>query len=415
MDKPIKKSNNHRRWYAVVAVVLAIGSIAWLASASRSFTLSIPKSDIQVEQVVSGQFFYYISLNASVQPNRSQLLDSKATGTVDMIFVEDGETVNKGDTLLKLSNPELELEVMQREGQLIEQLNAQRQTMLLINQNDFALREQLVEVDYQIELEGKRFDRAEQMLTENLIAVADYEPTAAQYDYYKARRNMLNSAYQQDSLARIRQLAQIRITEERLLNNLEAVGQLLNRLYVLAPIDGRLSNFEAIVGQSIANGDRLGEIYRLDAPLLEAEVDEYYLDMIELGQGGRALLRGDSLSVQVYKIFPSVEGGRFRVQLRIEPPEVERLSLVKGQSVRILLYFGRVAESLLIPEGDFYNSTGGDWVFVLKDDIARRVDIDLGRRNPDFYEVISGLHEGDQVIVSDYRNWIDYSTIQIQP
>ncbi|MEO0790264.1 MAG: efflux RND transporter periplasmic adaptor subunit, partial [Bacteroidota bacterium] len=410
MDQPIQKQKKHKLAYAAVPIALGLGTLVWLGVTRQANGLTVSREQIQVKAVVSDQFYEYISLSASVEPSTSRLLDSRSAGTVDRILQENGSVVERGDTLLKLSNPELELEVMQREGQLIEQLNAQRQTMLLINQNDFALREQIIEVDYQLELERLRYQRATQMLEDDLIALAEYEPTAAQFDYYTIRKDMLSQAYRQDSVARSRQLSQISAIEGRLLDNLKAVGQILDRLYVLAPISGRLSSFEVQAGQSISTGDRIGEIYQLDQPQLEAEVDEYYLDKIELGQSGRALLRGDSLSVRVSKIFPSVTGGRFRVRLELVDNELPTPTLVKGQSVRVLLYFGRSAKSVLLPEGEFYNSTGGDWVFVLEGEQARRVDISLGRRNPDYYEVISGLHAGEQVIVSDYRAWLEYSS-----
>ncbi|MEM8583701.1 MAG: efflux RND transporter periplasmic adaptor subunit, partial [Bacteroidota bacterium] len=350
MDKPIQSTKKRWLWYAGIPLAISVFAILWLAASSQSRTLAIERDQVQLGTIVSDQFFEYISLNAAVEPAVSQLLDSRAAGTVDRIFKEDGAVVEQGDTLLKLSNPELELEVMQREGQLIEQLNAQRQTLLLINQNDFALREQIIEVDYQLKLEQQQFERATRLLADELIAPADYEPTAAQYEYYNTRKSMLSRAFRQDSLDRNRQLIQIRETEERLLSNLQAVGQILDRLYVIAPISGRLSNFDIQVGQSISNGDRIGEVYQLNQGQLEAEVDEFYLDKIELGQTGSALFKGDSLSVEVTKIYPSVSGGRFRVRLEIVDSEQEVITLVRGQSVRVLLYFGSSARSLLLPE-----------------------------------------------------------------
>ena len=414
MDK--QRTRRKKRPYWVGAIAIAITTIGWFVwqSGSGGQSVRIDSNTLTIRPVTAARFYEYINLSGRVLPSETRLLDCRMPGTVEVRYAESGDYLNAGDTLLRLRNAELELEVMQRESQLIEQLNTQRQTALLLNQNDFARREQLVDIDYQLALETQRYERESSLFADGLLAAADYEPTAARHTYFKARKSLLRDAYRQDSISRSRQLAQFATAETRLLTNLRAVRALLNQLYVIAPIAGRLGNFDLAPGEAVASGQRIGELYRMDTPVIETDVDEYYLNKVKLDQVGSLLYNGDSLAVQVDKIFPTVTNGRFQVRLRLVPSNAAVPAFTRGQSVRVRLYFGEAAPSTLLAGGDFYNSTGGDWVFVVNADRAERRRIRLGRRNPDFHEVLEGLQPGDRVITSDYQSFIEYDQLQLQ-
>ncbi|WP_157976295.1 efflux RND transporter periplasmic adaptor subunit [Lewinella sp. IMCC34191] len=414
MDRTIRKK---KKW----PLLLGIGTVALLAAGAYYFlgtryasTLQVPADRLTVNAVTSSPFTEYISLTGRLEPTEVYYLDSRIGGVVDRLFVQPGATVERGDTLLRIANADLELEVLQRESELLEQLNAQRQTALLLNQNDFTRREQLAETDFLLALENKRYDRERSLAADSLLAPADFEPTAARYAYYQDRRRLLDAAYREDSISRRIQLAQINASEQRLTDNLRAVRRILDRLYLVAPLTGRLSDFTAKVGQAMEVGDRLGQIYRLDDFTVEAEVDEFYLGKVAIDQPGTIALRDGDVPVRVSSILPTVEDGRFRILVDFNDPERIPDDLVRGQSLRLKLRFGEPTESTLIAVGEFYASTGGNWVYVLEGDRAHRRPIRLGRQNPREYEVLEGLRPGERVITSGYEEFQDYPTLQLR-
>ncbi|MEO0735084.1 MAG: efflux RND transporter periplasmic adaptor subunit, partial [Bacteroidota bacterium] len=403
---------SRRRTTALLASGLVLLTVVAGYFFSRDATLSVAQRELTITTVSAGVFNEYINLSGRVEPAERYFIDSRVTGTVDRIFAESGQEVKQGDTLLLLANADLELEVMQRESQLIEQLNAQRQTRLLLDQNDFTRREQLLEADYQLALGRKQFRRSEQLLTDSLIAPSEYEPTENRYAYYQGRQRLLRASLRQDSVARRTQLRQIAAFEARLLANLEQVRSILDRLYVLAPTDGQLSDFTVQTGEAIATGQRLGEIYQMQQLRIAAEADEFYLNKITQGQQGFLLSGRDSLALRVEKIYPTVTNGRFRLDVGAVTEPSQRFT--KGQTLRVRLLFGPPEPSTLLASGGFYGSTGGYWVYRLaRNDLAVRTPVRLGRSNPDYYEVLEGLRPGDRVITSNYDAYAAYASIKL--
>lgn len=412
MDRRIQPNNRRYLFlFPLLAIGLALGVYFGLGQ-SFGNTLAVDADRLTIRSVVDDRFYEYITLTGTIEPREVYYLDSKLAGNVQRVYAEAGQLVERGDTLLQLGNTDLRLSVMQRESQLIEELNSQRQTELLLNQNDFNRRALLTEVEYQLALQRKQFVRNDGLFREGIVAASDYEPIAERYQYLLQRHDLLQEAYRTDSLARRRQLGQLQLAERRILDNLVAVQQILDRLYVLAETDGRLSDFTVRAGEAVTSGQRLGEIYNLDHPKIVAEVDEFYVDKVFRGQPGIAIDGQDSLRLTVEKIFPTVEEGRFRIEIVIDDP---RRNFVRGQSFRLRLLFGQPSLSTLLASGNFYNSTGGHWVYRVEGDRAIKTPIELGRKNPNYYEVISGLEPGDRVITSDYDSFGDYEVIKFNP
>ncbi len=418
MDKTRNRTRAKGYYYLLSGLLLSavLGGYFY----GRPPGVRVAQNTLTVKTVTDDEFFEYINLTARVEPGESYFLDSRVAGNIETIFVESGQQVLKGDTLLFISNADLELEVMQREGALIEQLNAQRQTRLLLDQNDFARREALIATDYQLSLRTKQFQRATGLLADSLIALSNFEPTENDYAYLQRRQELLRAAYRQDSIVRQLQLNQLAASEKRLLANLDRVRAILDRRYVLAPAAGRLADFNVRAGQAITTGERLGEVYTLTAPVLVAEADEFYLSRIYPGQQGQLLGGDDSLQLEVIKVYPSVEGGRFRVDLAFRNASGDHggaagaRAWTKGQSRRVRLYFGEPMPSVLLATGNFYAATGGHWVYRLRPDgRAEKTSVRLGRANPDYHEVLEGLQPGDRVITSAYDDFKSYETLII--
>lgn len=413
MDKIRTKKKPWIRWIAGSLLLLMVVATGYMISTSSyASSVQVDRQRVSITPVVEAPFYEYISVTGQFEPRSIFRLDVKVPGIVEDIRAESGETVRKGDVLLTLANGDLQLEVMQRESQLIEQLNNQRQTALLLNQNNYNQREQLVEVRYQIDLQRKQYERNKKLLADSVISVSEFEPIEDRYRYFQSRQKLLRESYRTDSLARTAQLGQINKSEIRILENLDAVRAILDRLQVVALADGQLSNFAVQTGQALATGDRLGEIYRMDNPLIVAQVDEYYLDKVSIGQPGMAVIDGDTLDLRVEKIYPNVEEGRFRVEIGLPSDSIVAHSFIKGQSIRVRLFFGEPTERILVSNGNFYNTTGGHWVYLVEGDQAVKTSVELGRKNPRFYEVLSGLLPGDRVITSGYETFQDYETIK---
>jgi len=414
MDIKRSKKSPWIRWVIGGIALISLVAVGYLVSTSSyTSTVAVDRQRVSITPVVEAPFYEYINVTGRFEPRSTFILDVKVPGIVERILVESGQKVRAGDLLLELANDDLRLEVMQRESQLIEQLNNQRQTALLLNQNNYNQREQLVEVRYQIDLQRKQYERNRQLLADSVISASEYEPIEDRYHYFQQRHSLLRESYRTDSLARIAQLTQINNSEARILDNLEAVKAIIDRLQVTALADGQLSNFDVQPGQALTSGDRLGEIYRMDNPLIVARVDEYYLDKVSIGQAGIAILDGDTLDLRVAKIFPNVEDGRFRVEIGVHPESIQNHSFIKGQSVRVRLFFGEPTERILVSNGNFYNTTGGNWVYLVEGDRAVKTSVEFGRKNPRFYEVLNGLMPGDRVITSGYEAFQDYETIKL--
>lgn len=400
-----------KKWILPALLVVGLTGVAGYYFSAPP-TVAVEEERLTITTVGNDQFYEYLNLNGTVEPTDIYFLDSKVAGNIEQIYVSTGQEVDAGDTLLRITNADLELEVMQRESQLVEQLNAQRQTRLLLDQNDFTRREQLVEVSYQLAGETQRYQRAEVLLADSLIAVSEYEPIANQYAYFQRRRQLLAASFRADSINRRVQVTRIDAFEGRLLANLGAVRNILDRLYVRAPVAGRLSDFDLVAGQAITSGQRLGQLYDLRQPEIICRVDEFYLNKVTRGQRGVLLDGTDSIQLTVRKVFPDVENGRFRVAI-VFSDALPNNDLVRGQNLRVRLFFGEAAPTTVLANGAFYGSTGGNWVYLVRDGEAVRTAVRLGRSNPNYYEVLEGLLPGDRVITSNYDNFKDYPTLTL--
>lgn len=413
MDTKISKSTSKRKQlvYAIVTIVVLI--IVYSAfTLSNTTTFEINNKEIIVAEVTATDFTSAISVQGTISAKDFIVIDAKQSGSVKEIFVQAGETVKLGDTILTLENSNLELEVLQRESQLLEQLNNQRQTKILLNQNNLNQKQELEQINYQIALQKPRYERNKSLYEKGVIALQEYEEISKTYFYFLNRRDLFREAYTVDSLARSIELNQILLSEKRILQNLEAVKGILNRLIVVANQNGRLGDFEIQVGQTINEGDRIGEIYNLSNPIITAQVDELYINTIRKGISGSVFLNGNEFEVEVDRVIPTINSGRFQIEMLFTNNKPESLRI--GQTARVQLYLSKSKNSIVIPVGQFYNSTGGNWIFKVDHNEAVKTEIQLGDKNAAYHEVIKGLSIGEQIIVSSYDRFKKYDKIKIK-
>lgn len=407
MDRKIEKKTWTPKFIAMVAgAALVVGFVIYqLVFADSRSSMNVAMERVTIATVKSGEFTDYIPVSGTIEPGEVFFLDAIERGNIQQIVRESGALVEKGDTILVLTNSNLQLDVMQRETDLYFQINNLRQTRLLLDQNDLNQQGQLAEIDYQINLLKPQYERFLELHKKKLISDRELEEVKEQYLYNVKRRKLTYESYRNDSIARSIQKRQLRDSELRMTQSLDGVGHILDNLVVRAPIKGQLSTEQIEVGQSIQAGQRYGQIDILDKFKVRVPIDELYLPRVSTGLKGTFTFSGGDYELEIGKIYPNVTNGRFEVDMFFtgEVPSGIR----RGQTVRIRLELGESEQAVLLPTGGFYKDTGGNWVFVVNQSTgkAEKRSIRLGRKNPEYYEVIEGLETGEKVIISGYENF----------
>ena len=416
MDKKIEQ----KRWTTKKILTIGLGVVIisfvvyQLLFADNRSTLNVKKDRLTIATVQNGEFKDFIPVTGNVEPGETFYLDAIEGGIIASIMKESGAQVKQGDTILTLTNSNLQLEVMQRETQLYEQINNLRQTRLLLDQNDLSQQAQLAEIDYQLNLLQPQYQRFKKLFEQKLISEREFEEVKENYDYNRKRKELTYTSYRNDSIARVFQLRQLNNSESRMQRSLDAVGNILDNLTLKATRNGQLSTPQLEVGQSVTSGQRLGQIDVMNNYKIRVAIDELYLPRVDVGQSGTFNFSGDSYTVSINKIYPTISNGRFEVDMifKGESPQ----GIKRGQTVRIRLELGAAEETLLLPVGGFYKDTGGNWAYVVSESdnqVAYKQEIRLGRKNAEYYEVLEGLEVGDKVVISGYDNYGDNEVLNL--
>lgn len=416
MDRKIeKKTWTAKRISMVVGGVLIVALIVYvLAFMDVRSTLNIDRERITVSTVQEDIFQEFIQVTGTVQPIETIYLDAIEGGVVNQVFLESGTMVEEGDTILSMSNSNLQLQVMQQTSALYDQINNVRNSRLNLEQNTLQLQEQLANARAQLKILEAQYERQKHLRDQDLISEQEFEETLANYNYERERYELTYESYRRDSLQTITQSRQLDDSERRMYQNLEAVQQILENLTVTAPASGQLSTIELNQGQSISAGERIGQVDNLDDYKVRVNIDEFHLSRIVPGLQGSFTFDGETHDLTITKIYPVITNGQFEVDMEFsgEAPE----GLRRGQTLRIRLELGESAQAVRLARGGFYQTTGGNWVYLLNEDETRAVrhDIRLGRQNPEYFEVLSGLEPGDKVITSSYDTFGDNEVLVLE-
>jgi HlyD family secretion protein len=404
MDRVLKKKKWTPKKIAMIAAAALLGFfiIYLLFFRDKSSRLYVDKDKLTVAMVQQGRFQEFIPVDGVVQPLVTIYVDAVFGGRVEEIFVRDGAVVQEGDRILRLSNLSMEMQYIQQENQALEVLNNYQNTQLNLERNKFALESQLADLDYQLDLTSKDFQRKKQFFNEGVIPLEEYEKAERDYNHALRRLDIAKRTMRHDSLYTVTQLSSIKESIERMQENIRMLNRNLENLVVRAPISGQLSSFNSEVGETKNTGENLGQIDQTDGFKLRARIDERYVSRTYLGQNAEFEYGGNTYSLEISKIYSNITGGAFEVDLQFmdEAPNALR----RGQTIQLRLQFSGIAEALIIPRGGFYQETGGNWIYVLdaSGSQATKRRIRIGRQNIHHYEVLEGLEPGEQVIVSSY-------------
>jgi len=391
-----------------------IAVVAWfLVDQAGTRTLSIDNNRVVIAPVSEGLFEDYIPIRGRVTPRRTVYLDVIEGGQVEQRLVEDGAMVEAGDLLVVLSNTAMQLDVTRNEAMVTEQLNNMRTIELQLEQNRLQHKRDLVEIDYQIQRLTRTVDRLDNLDHAGVAAKSQLEDARDELDYNTKKRAVTLESQATDARLQETQLKFLRESAEQLQASLNLARRNLDALNVRAPVSGKLSGLDVEIGQSIQRGGRLGQIDDPDSHKLRVEVDEFYLNRVDIGLPAHFEHGGKRYDLTVDKIYPQVTNGQFELDLQFdgnEPDDIRR-----GQTIQATLTLGDSVAALLVPNGAFYQDTGGNWMFVVNDagTEAVRRSVRLGRRNAKYIEVLDGLEKGEDVVVSPYSSFKDMDRLSL--
>ena len=414
MDRKVAKKTPIGRNVAYAAAGLLILVFAWwlIDTLMNGRSLSINSQRITVSAVTVGTFEDFIPLRGRLVPRSTVYLDAIEGGRVDEVLVEDGAIVEAGDLIAVLSNTNLQLEVLGREAAVTEQLNNMRTIELQLEQNRLSHKRNLVEIDYQITRLSRAIGRQTELVSKDLVSQSTLDELQDELSYFRNRREITLESQATDTQMQEQQLKQLREAGDQLQAGLGFARQNLEDLDVRAPLAGKLSGFNIEVGQSIVRGGRLGQIDDPDGYKLNVKIDEFYLGRVDLQQVAVAEHNGRDIDLRISKIYPQVNEGQFEVDMILAD---EPTGLRRGQTLQVRLTLGDNSDAILVPNGSFYQETGGNWIFVVSPDGREAVkrNVRLGRRNIEFIEVLDGLEPGEKVITSPYTSYTDMDRLTL--
>ena len=378
--------------------------IAWgISTTSGGRKLNVDRERVTVSEVTFEPFQEMSPGTGNVEPRTTVFLDAVEGGRIEEIFVLEGETVEEDQPILRLSNPTLQLQLLQTETQRIEQRNRLEDTRFQVDQANLRTQQDITDMDYNIRRLQRDHARNEALYERQLISQAEFERIRDEYEYWQRRRDLTIRAYRQDSLRQRIQIDQMESAVQRMDANFEIVNQRLENLTLRAPVSGQLSQLNAELGELKNAGFRFGQIDMLDGFKVRAGIDECYISRVQRGQ--RAItnpIAGQEYEMVVRRVYPEVVNSRFEIDLDFVgdvPPTIRR-----GQTIRFRIEMSDPADAVVVPQGGFFQTTGGNWIYVLDEsgDFAEKRPIRLGRKNPEVYEVLEGLQPGEQVVTSSY-------------
>ena len=413
MDKQIKPKSKKLKKTMMIGVPALLLLIVILLSATHKKQVNIKKESISIREVTLGAFEDVILFNSTVEPKTSVFVNVIQGGSVSDIYVESGQMVKKGTPLLKVYNPNAELGYLTRETAMIEQINNLRNIRVSIKSQQLSLDQQLLSIDNDHNNAKRQYVRDSTLYHQDIIARLDYEKSVQEYKFQKKRSAVIKNRANEEKVSRNSQLSSINKSMENMQNSLEFLRKNKENFTVKASVDGLLSSFNPIQGESYVQGQSIGKIDVLDGYKLVAKVDEYYISKLQEGIKGRVSVNSENYDIVLSKIYPEVVGGQFLLELKFEKEDVSS-DIKRGMSLKSKVFLSNDSEALLISKGLFYQSTNGKWAFVLdSDNRAVKSDLKIGRENPFYYAVKSGLKAGDRIITSSYDDFKDVEEVNI--
>ena len=409
MDIQLEKKKGiqkkHLPYIAGGGVIILL--LVWIIFGNHASTMRVDSKSVNIADVTYGEFNDYIRLNGRVQPISIVQISPEEGGIVMEKVVEEGAQVKKGDVILRLANSNLDLSILNAESELAEKQNMLRNTQVAMQQDKLTNETEKATLDIDTQRKQRTYKQMERLYNEKLVSKEEYMQAKEDFELAQRKHNLVSQRLEQDSIYRTVQMDQMEDNLQNMRQNVAMIRERKNKLEVRATISGELGLLDAELGQNISAGQMVGQINDLSDFKVEAQVDEHYIDRVTNGLPATFQRQNASFGLKVRKVYPEVREGRFRTDFVFTGERPDNIR--SGQTYYIDLQLGEPTESVLIPKGTFFQVTGGNWIFVVDKDgkKAYRRTIRIGRQNPQYYEVLEGLEQGERVIVSGYEGFMD--------
>ena len=408
MDTVISRKNNKKKQLLVIIPIILILGYLIFSILTKKRSYNVKKSEITIKTVETDFFEDFILFQAKVTPLNSMLVNVIEGGAVQEIYVENGDMVVKGQPLVRLYNPNTELTYMQQETSIIEQINNLNKAKLDLRNQELNLAKDLIAIEHDYLDAENLYSLNKKLFEQEILAKNEWKVTQENYRFQKERMNIIKQSVTKEKQANQIQIGQLNQSIGIMNQSLSILRKNKNNFLITAPLSGRLSSFEPILGKTFTQGNSIGTIDVMQGYKLVADVDEFYLDRIAEGQKGTIDFNGKEVEVQIAKVIPEVKKGRFIVELGFISQNT--LDLKQGISFGVRINLSEKTKTKVVSKGSFYQDTAGKWIFVVNGNKAEKRNIKLGRENPLYYEITEGLKSGEKVITSSY---VDYKEVEI--
>ncbi|MCT4032921.1 efflux RND transporter periplasmic adaptor subunit [Elizabethkingia anophelis] len=413
MDTKIEKKRSKLK-----IILLALAGVVVLGLFLGYFfrqkkTFNVKAEDLQVEKVTRGKFEDMIMITAQTQSLNSSLVNVMEGGAVKEIFTEDGKMVTKGEPLARVYNPNTEFNFMSQETGIMQQISQMRNTLLELKNQEFTQDKEILQAQNDYNTAQQNYNLQKRLYDAEIGKKTDYDMARQNLAYQQKRKQIVEQSIVNEKHSRASQIAAVNNSIAQMEKSLDVLRNNKNNFLIMSPATGRLSSFSISLGQSLTTGQSIGKVDLMGGYKLVAKIDEYYINKLHAGIKGTLESNGKEYNVIVSKVLPEVVQGQFSAELNFadnNKPDDLKIGMTFGVKLKL----SADTQSLMIPKGNFFKDTNGKWIFVTENGKAVRKNISLGRENPLYYEVLSGLKEGEQVIVSDYSDYKKYEILDIK-
>ena len=412
MDTIITRKSKKNKYLITALLLFLILSFISYFSFTKKQSLNVKRGEIIIKTVENSYFEDFIVFQAKVEPLNSMLINVIEGGAVQEIFVENGAYLEQGQPLVKLYNPNTELGYVTQETSIIEQINNLNKARLDIRNQELNLAKDLVAIEHDYIDAKNNFELNKKLFEQEILSKNEWKTSQENYRFQQERKNIIQESIKKEKQTNQVQIAQINQSIAFMQKSLEILRTNKKNFLVTAPLSGRLSSFEPILGKTYLAGESIGKIDVMSGYKLIALIDEYYLDRVSKDQKGNVEYKNEKVEVVVSKVLPEVKNGRFQVELNFV--DNKELDLRQGLSFGVQLILSEKTKTKVVSKGSFYQETAGEWIFVVEGDKAFKRNIKLGRENPLYYEILDGLKEGDKVITSNYKDYLNIELLNIE-
>ncbi len=413
MDTKIDKKRSKLKiiLLALVGVVILGLFLGYFFRQKKTF--NVKAEDLQVEKVTRGKFEDMMMITAQTQSLNSSLVNVMEGGAVKEIFTEDGKMVTKGEPLARVYNPNTEFNFMSQETGIMQEISQMRNTLLELKNQEFTQDKEILQAQNDYNTAQQNYNLQKRLYDAEIGKKTDYDMARQNLAYQQKRKQIVEQSIVNEKHSRASQIAAVNNSIAQMEKSLDVLRNNKNNFLIMSPATGRLSSFSISLGQSLTTGQSIGKVDLMGGYKLVAKIDEYYINKLHAGIKGTLESNGKEYNVIVSKVLPEVIQGQFSAELNFadnNKPDDLKIGMTFGVKLKL----SADTQSLMIPKGNFFKDTNGKWIFVTENGKAVRKNISLGRENPLYYEVLSGLKEGEQVIVSDYSDYKKYEILDIK-